>query len=256
MTSREAVSFCPLSIGVLKRVLRMICPAFCLLTYKVFVIAVSSQPERRVMYQTREVYMKRTQNFLKGLMLGFYSLAVVCSLFWWGGVSSAIAAPPSNPNPTTDLSGVTQNWDKVLPASQRFVVLSAFSNAAVLDKETGLVWEKSPDAVRLPWSTGAAQDACAQKVVGSRKGWRLPALDELASLVDPNASSAPVLPAGHPFTNVQPEHYWAATQFADHVTSTTRAWGMYFGNGSTFTDERTYNGYYWCVRGNGHLSQY
>ena len=62
-------------------------------------------------------------------------------------MSSAIAAPPSNPNPTTDLSGVTQNWDKVLPASQRFVVLPAFSNAAVLDKETGLVWEKSPDAV-------------------------------------------------------------------------------------------------------------
>ena len=31
------------------------------------------------------------------------------------------------------------NWDQKLPASQRFVVLAAFNNQAVLDKETGLV---------------------------------------------------------------------------------------------------------------------
>jgi enamine deaminase RidA (YjgF/YER057c/UK114 family) len=81
----------------------------------------------------------------------------------------------------------TMQWDKAMPASQRFVVLAAFNNDAVLDKETGLVWEKSPQsaAVSLP----NARLACANKAVGGRKGWRLPALPELASLVDPSVAS-------------------------------------------------------------------
>ncbi len=33
----------------------------------------------------------------------------------------------------------TLRWDRVLPAAERFVVLAEFGNAAVLDKETGLV---------------------------------------------------------------------------------------------------------------------
>jgi len=64
---------------------------------------------------------------------------------------------------------VTQNWDKVLPAAHRFVVLGAFNNDAVRDNETGLVWEKSPDTTPMAWSD--ARGACANKNVGGRKGW-------------------------------------------------------------------------------------
>ena len=38
----------------------------------------------------------------------------------------------------------TPSWDQQLPAATRFIVLSNWNSAAVLDRETGLVWERSP----------------------------------------------------------------------------------------------------------------
>src|SRR4030095_1330601 len=98
---------------------------------------------------------------------------------------------------------------------QRFRVLNAFNNEAVLDRETGLVWERSPSTQTLAWPN--ARLFCAQKAVGGRGGWRLPAFNELASLVDPTVTNPGVLrlPAGHPFLNVQAAAYWSATVFAN-----------------------------------------
>jgi hypothetical protein len=92
----------------------------------------------------------------------------------------------------TDLPSVTQNRDIALPATQRFVILPAFSNDAVLDKETDLVWEKSPQTTSARWTE--ARRMCSEKNVGGQKGWRLPSLEELQSLVDP--SVAPDCPVG------------------------------------------------------------
>lgn len=69
----------------------------------------------------------------------------------------------------------------------------------MLDNETGLVWEKILSLDTSNW-IGAVR-GCYQKVVGGRFGWRLPAIEELSTLVDPSQGvfgvSAP-LPAGHP----------------------------------------------------------
>ena len=108
------------------------------------------------------------------------------------------------------------SWDKKInDAQRRFQVLSDFNDKAVLDKETGLVWEREPAIQTFAWPN--ARLLCAQKAVGERGGWRLPAFSEMASLVDPTVidSAVPRVPAGHPFLNVKPGMYWTATLFAE-----------------------------------------
>lgn len=82
-----------------------------------------------------------------------------------------------------NLSGLPQNWDKTLPAATRFVLLLDFASAAVRDNETGLVWEQSPLTTTHVWSNARVQ--CTSRLTGGRKGWRLPSVHELASLIDP-----------------------------------------------------------------------
>jgi hypothetical protein len=91
----------------------------------------------------------------------------------------------------------TPSWDQTFPGSTRFVVLANFNNEAVLDRETGLVWERSPTLGFLAWT--ASSQHCLDQQTGTRGGWRLPTINELASLFDPSATAAPALPSGHPF---------------------------------------------------------
>jgi hypothetical protein len=119
----------------------------------------------------------------------------------------------------------TQRWDQALPAAQRFVVLAAFNNAGVLDNNTGLVWEQMPETTKRNFQDSTY--ACANKSVGGQKGWCLPSIPELASLIDPSvAPSSPTLPAGHPFTNVQSDGYWSASE---HSVTPSTAWVAFFG---------------------------
>jgi hypothetical protein len=100
-------------------------------------------------------------------------------------------------------------WDRKLPCAtpatcERFRVLSDFNDEAVLDIETGLVWERSPDAAEILRWEGVIH--CMERRTGGRMGWRLPSVQELSSLIDPEEipqfSSSPrklSVPPGHPF---------------------------------------------------------
>jgi hypothetical protein len=147
----------------------------------------------------------------------------------------------------------TLRWDQALPAAQRFVVLAAFNNAAVLDKNTGLVWEKSPEETHLAWRAGGI--TCINKNVGGQKGWRLPSIPELASLIDPSVlSPGPTLPPGHPFLGIQrAAFYWSATAETDHPTD---AWYVSFDNGEVINFPKTFAINIWCVRGGMNADAY
>lgn len=91
----------------------------------------------------------------------------------------------------------TPSWDQTMPASTRFVVLANFNSQAVLDRETGLVWQR---AVNDPQYDSVAGQLCHQATTGGRYGWRLPSIAEASSLFDPAVTTIPSLPTGHPFT--------------------------------------------------------
>src|SRR5262245_37556154 len=104
----------------------------------------------------------------------------------------------------------TPSWDQTLPSSTRFIVLSNFNSEAVLDRETGLVWSRSPNgADRWFFATGK----CIGLNIGGRGGWRLPTINEIASVWDLSATSGPPFPPGHPFTGFDPQsgEFWSAT---------------------------------------------
>ena len=108
------------------------------------------------------------------------------------------------------MSALADTWVEPINTPDRFMVLSSFNDEAVLDRETGLVWEQSPIAQGRLWSASlpsplsveGAQTHCKRRTLGNRKGWRLPTIQELASLVDPTVppDAGATLPAGHPFT--------------------------------------------------------
>jgi uncharacterized protein DUF1566 len=153
------------------------------------------------------------------------------------------------------IDNLSQAWDKTLPAndpggacpatSSRFTCV--MRNAAVLDRETGLLWERSPEATEASWTDGAL--ICINKNVGDRRGWRLPSIPELASLIDPTvAPPGPRLPVGHPFTNVQSAEkgYWSATTMGFDARI---AWHVFFGDGGVTGNAKTITAFFWCVRG-------
>ena len=181
---------------------------------------------------------------------------------------TAHAAAPSGGSTTTDLRGVTQNWDKTLSAepggpcpasSARFTCV--MNNAAVRDNETGLVWgQPKYQGPNNDWFQARLQ--CAADTTGGRKGWRLPTVSELASLLDPLNAYTIKLPPGHPFEyQSAPYGYWtsSADPYDEQVNNGwANVWVVRFqyaaiNEGAAGTVTRMPKAWYgatWCVRGN------
>jgi hypothetical protein len=173
----------------------------------------------------------------------------VVGLFLPSLIGAGDLEPPSAPGPTMKtLDQIPPTWSQIIPGKERFEVV--MGGEAVLDKETGLVWEQSPDATSKGWS--AACRHCFKREIANRFGWRLPSVEELASLIDND--NYPPLPADHPFSLPEvPSFYWSATP----DVSTGNAWVVDFTVGSVEAIIGSPDLRAWCVRGgHGHDAEY
>lgn len=169
-----------------------------------------------------------------------FTLGIIVLVMIGLATSPAKAAGPNVSGPYYTIP----SWSQTLPASTRFIVLANMNGDAVLDKETGLVWEKSPSFELFSW--GLAHNHCNTLAKGNRMGWRLPTLQELSSLVDPSVAP-PILPAGHPFPSDISGQFWSASSSVLYPTS---AWVINFSlyNPQGLLDKLNPNVPAWCVR--------
>ena len=161
-----------------------------------------------------------------------------------------------NPVPTMKtLDEIPPAWSQKLRAddgdadgcnSSRFKCV--LDGAAVLDKETGLVWERAPFYTEpygyIDWY--GAQWSCNAVNTGGRFGWRLPTISELYSLRDYCPGRRDVLlPCGHPFIDAIASYWSATTWFFD--SNKAIAWSPGYGHSGPI--EKTFELCRWCVRG-------
>lgn len=175
------------------------------------------------------------------IMGGILSLAGSLLLFGY----TLISSPATTPEKDAVIAEIIRNWQQAHPAEKRFVIMPAFNNDAVLDKETGLVWELSPQAATVTWNE--ARTTCVKRIIGGQKGWRLPSPAEMRSLVGPAVDApGPNISPGHPFLNVQPTSYWTVVPESNQP-SYARYIDAFLGN--VLSVIKIYTFPVWCVRG-------
>lgn len=163
------------------------------------------------------------------------------------------AGPLDPPGPVSStmktLADLVPAWHRTLDSSgcgsARWNCV--MGGAAVLDNETGLVWETTPtNTTGESWF--AAQDSCQSASTGNRFGWRLPAAEELLSLRD--SSTLDGLPTGHPFQGFHGSGSWSSTAAPDDEHYAVRVmFPSLYGQTEALPKELAAGA--WCVRG-GH----
>jgi hypothetical protein len=174
--------------------------------------------------------------------------AIACALSGLAVITASAGSltPPGPPGSTMrTMEELKPAWNNIIPVPNgRFV--DAMNGFAVLDKETGLVWAKTPDSLPRNWKT--SNQFCTQLFYGGRMGWRLPTIDELSSLIAIDATGTLRLPDGNPFQNAQPNSYWSSSSPSSGIR-----WAIKFNtdplNIAPAYDETNSTVLTWCVRG-------
>jgi hypothetical protein len=173
--------------------------------------------------------------------IGWFGLLAVMALAVYVGIVRAGPLDPPGPVGSTmkTLDEIPGSWHRTLSATGSDPCNTArfrcvMNNEAVLDLETGLVWERDLGPPNAPTDWYNAQQTCWAIEIGGRGGWRLPKVEEIGSLHP--------LPSGHPFLNVNSEN-WTAT-----ISPYNNIWAYTFPV-TPLVKPLTDLHDYWCVRG-------
>ncbi len=176
-------------------------------------------------------------------------LFVITGSFAFAGSLEPTAPPAST---MKSLNEVPPTWNQKLDGDNRFEL--ALGDDAVLDKETGLVWERTPRTTTRIWNT--AVENCYKRGTGGRAGWRLPTAPEMASLFEWGGGSQ--LTSNLPF--IVPDlnectgtfcQFWTATTtlydtdqaYTVRIEVTSDSWD------AARPEIKTTSHRVWCVRG-------
>jgi hypothetical protein len=185
------------------------------------------------------------------------AMTCVVLLFGLGSVSAGDLEPPAPPAPTMkSLDEIAPTWSQTLDStngepdgcnSSRFKCV--YGNFAVLDMETGLVWQRLPGTGPYVQWVDRFQ-SCLQQATGDRGGWRLPTAEEFMSLIDYSTPGGN-FPPSHPFTGYFFEVcHLSATSY---VPDPSQAFGLGFSPDGTVAglcvENKTNGSPIWCVRG-------
>jgi Protein of unknown function (DUF1566) len=113
------------------------------------------------------------------------------------------------------------------------------ANGTVYDTVTKLTWQQEFPPSLYAWADAKAY-CSALSLDGT--GWRLPATNEIQTIVDESTNPA-IFGAAFPMT--PSEYFWTSSVV---VEDTTRAWTAFFTNGSTYSFGETVEKNVRCVR--------
>jgi hypothetical protein len=156
----------------------------------------------------------------------------------------------SGPLPTMKtLDHIPPTWSLDMPANERFVPALPNHGSAVLDRETGLVWQSAPFMTNNSQDFNYYDNLCRNGNWNNKSAWRLPTLNELRSLfIDYNT------PPATPYFSINPADHIAYWTITPDINDPDKVWYVDFsasGSGSHNTALKTSTGIAgaWCVRG-------
>ena len=146
---------------------------------------------------------------------------------------------PTPPGTSTSISAIRRSKKKrnrfsvrcVRTAVARPAVPKRYDVQAetVRDVATGLTWQRAVPSGQFKFD--AARAYCAQLALSGKKGWRVPTLTELLTLIDERAGS-PMIDRGA-FPNTPGEQFWTSTNFSG---GRLEGWYVYFSHGDALYD--------------------
>jgi tetratricopeptide (TPR) repeat protein len=117
-----------------------------------------------------------------------------------------------------------------------------------IDDQTRLMWTVKDNGYGIDWNR--ASEYCSGLTLAGFNGWRLPSIDELQGIVDPEAAGRPWIYEGTTYTLKirEPIQLSSCCVWSGTKSGSSEAWLFFFHNGSRYTSELALSSPALCVR--------